>query len=364
MRIVQQNLGVDVDSKKLKSCLKVLYADRSIKIRASRSFDNNPKGFQDLDEWVKSKKVKDLVVHATMEATGVYYENLAYYLQTRPQFIVHVELPSKTSAYFKSLNIKSKTDEIDARALARLGLERKLDVWEVGSLQMRQVKKLTRERLRLIDEKTMVSNQLHAETSSYGANKSTLGRYDKRIKFISNQVKQIEEELEKLVAKDESLQERVSNVCTIKGVAFITAIGVIAETDGFALFFNRNQLVSYAGYDVVQRQSGTSILGKTKISKKGNSNIRRILYMAAMSAARHDEHHRNYYRRIVEKCGINMKANVAIQRKLLVLIYSLYKNNVPYDPKYHDKLKEKLSPKEEMNQVQKCRQDTNPAYAG
>lgn len=365
MNIIQQNLGIDVDSKKLKTCLKTMYSDRSIKIRVSRTFDNNSKGFKDLEDWVKQKGVKGLVVHVTMEATGVYYENLAYYLQQRSQFIVHVELPNKTSAYFKSLNIKSKTDEIDARALARMGLERKLNVWEVGSLQMRQIKKLTRERLRLLNEKTMVCNQLHAENSSYGPNESTTIRYNERIKFISSQVQQIEEELKNLVAKDEELQERLDNVCTIKGVAFITAIGVIAETDGFALFFNRSQLVSYAGYDVVQRQSGTSILGKTKISKKGNSNIRRILYMAAMSAARHDEHHRNYYKRIVKKTGINMKANVAIQRKLLVLIYSIYKNNVPYDPQYHNKLKQQLSPNKDLDLMQKkCRQDTNPVYPG
>lgn len=88
------------------------------------------------------------------------------------------------------------------------------------------------------------------------------------------------------MAQDELLSERMTNVCTANGIGVITAIGVVAETDGFALFPNRNQLVSYAGYDVIQRQSGTSILGKTKISKKGNSNIRRMLYMDAMSAAR------------------------------------------------------------------------------
>lgn len=364
MVIIKQNLGVDVDSKKLKTSFMVLYSDQSIKVRASRTFDNTSSGFLKMQEWVESKKVEGLPIHLTMEATGVYYENLTYFFQVQDQYIVHVELPNKTSAYFKSLNLKSKTDEIDAQALARFGLERKLEEWNPGSLQMRQIKKLTRERVRLLKEKTMVSNQLHAENNSYESNQSSVIRYNERIDFIDNQVKQIERETKKLVTKDCDLQERLNNVCTIKGVAFITAISVIAETDGFTLFNNRSQLVSYAGYDVVQRQSGTSIKGKTRISKRGNSNIRSAMYMGAMSAILHDEHHRNYALRIVKKTGIRMKGNVAIQRKLLVLIYALYKKNVPYDPAYHNQLRIKLRAKKGEHQVEKCRQDTNPAYAG
>ena len=114
---------------------------------------------------------------------------------------------------------------------------------------------------------------------------------------------------------------------------------------GFSLFNNRNQVVSYAGYDVVLQQSGTSIKGKPKISKKGNSYIRAMLYMAAMSAVRYDEHHKAYYQRIVCKTGIKMKANVAIQRKLLLLIYTLFKNNVPYDPQHYLKLRDTIGHK-------------------
>jgi len=83
-------------------------------------------------------------------------------------------------------------------------------------------------------------------------------------------------ELEIFVAKDKTLQERIDNVCTAKGMGFISAVGIVAETDGFALFKSRNQLVSYAGYDVKEHESGTSVKGKPRISKKGNSNIRRI----------------------------------------------------------------------------------------
>lgn len=345
MRTVRQNIGVDVDAKALKVSFQCLRDDLTIKVVASRTFENGPAGFRALLKWAGQKKEEGLPLHFTMEATGVYHENLAYFLYGQEHATVHVELPNKTAAYKKSLNIKSKTDPIDAGMLGHMGAERHLEPWHPGSGQMREIKKLSRERLRLIDEKTMVSNQLHAEKKSFGPNKSSVKRYDKRVKFLEKQVGEIEKEIKALVAKDKALQERVDNVCTAKGMGFVTVVGVVAETDGFALFKNRSQLVSYAGYDVRENQSGTSVRGKASISKKGNSNIRRMMYMPAMSAARSDENHREHYQRIVERSGIKMKANVAIQRKLLLLMFTLFTKNEPFDPGHRDRMVEKLGPK-------------------
>ncbi|MBK6931929.1 MAG: IS110 family transposase [Saprospirales bacterium] len=110
---------------------------------------------------------------------------------------------------------------------------------------------------------------------------------------------------------------------------------IISETNGFELIENKAQLVSYAGYDVVERQSGSSIKGKTRISKKGNAHIRRALHYPALSAARYDPNLHALYQRVVERNPkAKMVALVAVQRKLLVLIYTLFKNNMEYDPNY------------------------------
>ena len=76
--------------------------------------------------------------------------------------------------------------------------------------------------------------------------------------------------------------------CKIKGIGITTAATIIAETDGFILIKNRSQLISYAGYDVIENQSGSSINGKTKISKKGNKYIRRALHFPALSAVKRE----------------------------------------------------------------------------
>ncbi len=355
MKIIKQNLGIDVDSKELKVCFKKMLEDLSINTIGSRTFNNTNSGLLEMDEWIEKKKIAKLAVHITMEATGVYYENAAYFFTDQDSYEVHVVLGNKSNAYFKSLNLKSKTDKIDAGGLAQMGLERQIEVWQPISSQMLVLKKLNRERLRLTREKTMVMNQLHAEQASYMPSSEIVSRYNDRIDFLKDQIAIVEKSLKDKISLDKELKAKIDLVCTIKGVGFITAIGIISEFNGFILFKNRNQVVSFSGYDVIRKESGTSIQGKTKMSKKGNSYVRQMMYMAAMSAAIHDEHHKNYYTRIVDKTGLKMKASVAIQRKLLLLIYTIFKNEVKYDPLHYLKVQDHLNTKKKVNQEEQSR---------
>jgi hypothetical protein len=141
-----------------------------------------------------------------------------------------------------------------------------------------------------------------------------------------------------LIDSDEVIKQKVSNICKIKGIGILTAATILAETNGFELFKNYKQLVSYAGFDIVERESGT-ITGKTKISKKGNGHIRRALFMPAFVAVRYNEKPASdLYNRTIEKHGIKMKSYVAVQKKLLVLIYHIWKKNEEYDSNYLQKI--------------------------
>ena len=158
------------------------------------------------------------------------------------------------------------------------------------------------------------------------------------IKLFGKQLKELENLIKNLIYSDEIIKQKVSNICRIKGIGMLTATTILAETNGFELFKNYKQLVSYAGFDVVERESGTST-GKTKISKKGNSHIRRVLFMPAFVAVKHNEKPAvDLYNRTIEKHGIKMKSYVAVQKKLLVLIYHIWKKNEEYDPNYLEKI--------------------------
>jgi transposase len=111
----------------------------------------------------------------------------------------------------------------------------------------------------------------------------------------------------------------------------------LAETNGFEHVKNKRQLVSYAGLDVREKQSGTSVKGKPRISKRGNRYLRKAMYLPALAAIRSNEQHRDIFARLVARHGIKMKAAVAIQRKILELIYVLIKNKTVYN-EHHLKL--------------------------
>ena len=147
-------------------------------------------------------------------------------------------------------------------------------------------------------------------------------------------IKNIKKDIAKIVDLNPKIKEIVNRVSTIPGVGKLTAVIVLAETNGFELIRNKRQLTSYAGFDVKEKQSGTSVKGKPKISKRGNKNLRKALHLPSLSSVKWDENFKAIYAGLVAKHGIKMKALIAIQRKVLELIYVLYKNKTEYDKGY------------------------------
>ena len=138
-----------------------------------------------------------------------------------------------------------------------------------------------------------------------------------------------------MVKQDECLQGDVKLISSISGLGPLTVATILAETNGFNLIRNKAQLTSYAGFDVKEKQSGTSVNAKARISKRGNKYLRKALYMPSLSAIRHEGRFKNLFIRLVSKHGIKMKALVAVQRKLLELTYIIYKTRTPYDSNHH-----------------------------
>jgi transposase len=132
------------------------------------------------------------------------------------------------------------------------------------------------------------------------------------------------------IKSDKNIEEKANQRASIKGVGILTVAVLLAETNGFVLFENCRQLVSYAGYNVVENQSGKRS-GKTKISKKGNSHIRRALFMPAFSVITYEiKPFSDLFNRTFENHKIKMKSYVAVQKKLLVIMYSLWKKEVSF----------------------------------
>ncbi len=331
-------LGLDISSQKINGCLSVIDNEQRVKVKSSTVITNNLSGFKKLSDWInKHYKNLDVPLVINMEATGIYYEACALFLYENG-YSVSVVLPNKANKYLAAIGLKSKNDSIDAKGLAQMAAEQSLKLWQPHGHFFYTLKMLTRHHQILQEQKTVAKNQLHAITHAMYKNKTVESQFVKLIQLLDKQIQDIEKSIDSHIKSDTVILDKVKNICKIKGVGLITTATILAETNGFELFENVKQLVSYAGYDVVQNQSGSHI-GKTKISKQGNARIRRALFMPAFSAVRcKQKPFIELYQRTFERHKIKMKSYVAVQKKLLTTIFSLYKSNKIFDENHHQKI--------------------------
>lgn len=330
MKTIKQVIGIDVSKDTFHVCLGSIDEKQNIKVLKQSSFTNNEKGFKQFLSWKSKSLDLKIDLYYVMEATGVYYENLAYFLSENEQNI-SVLLPNKSKSFAKSLDIKTKTDKVDAAMLCGIGLERVLPTWKVPTVLMKQIKSLCREYKSLKASGSKIKVRLHAYKHSYKPEKRTMSRLKQQLALLEKQILMVEKEIRLYISKDESLQKRINNIEKVKGLGLITIITVIAETNGFATITNAKQLTSYSGLDITMNQSG-QFYGRTRISKKGNSHIRSALYLPAMSAIRSNIRLKQFYENIMKKHTCGKVGIVAVARKMLILIYTLWKKETNYEP--------------------------------
>lgn len=341
MQLLKYGIGIDMAKDKFDVCVSTIDTVQQVKTTATRSFDNTLKGFETFLTWIGKKCTREIPRVFLMEATGIYYEQLAWYLYQKDQQL-SVILPNKAKRYKQSLGLKSKNDAIDAQGLSRMTCEQHLRRWHPLSKNIYQLRLLTRQSERLSSFITQFNNQLKAVRLGMYRDKSIEKMMERNILSFKKQKEQLEARIESLITEDELLKERCEQICAIKGVGLLTFAVIVAETNGFALIENQAQLVSYAGYDVVENQSGNHA-GRTRISKKGNSHIRRALHMPALNMVTYEQApFANLYERIYDRSKIKMKGYTAIQKKLLVIMYTLWKKQETYDPKYVNSLAKAL----------------------
>jgi transposase len=331
--ILKQSVGIDCSKDELVVCFHQLTVAMEVVCKATEVFTNNERGFKHLFKWSHKLASKDCDLLFVVEATGVYHERLAHFLFDH-QCRVSIVLPNKAKHFAQTLSVKTVTDKVASKTLSLMGIEKKLDLWQKPDEVYEQLRQLTREREQLIDQRTISKNQLHAEQHQAHQSKPGIRRLKALIRLFDSQIEEVEKEMTALINKHPELKKKMNHLCSVPGIGLITATTLIAETHGFHLIRNAKQLVSYAGLDVVDKQSGTSVRGKPHISGKGNSHIRKCLYFPAFNAVRYIPVWQKLYQRLVDKNGVKMKAYTAVMRKLLVITYVLWKKQEDFDKNY------------------------------
>jgi len=336
---LKYSVGLDVSSKKINACMCVIDEKQKVVVKSSTIICNTLKGFATLEEWIIKHKKEAIPVVVCMEATGIYHENCAYYLHGK-DFNVSIILPNKAKKYLEAIGLKSKNDSIDAKGLSQMGAEQCLEFWEPMGTFFYELRLLTRQHQNVTELKTVLKNQLSALSYAMHHLDAVNNQLEQTIILFEMQLEELDKEIKAHLKSNNEVHEKAENILKMKGLGVLTLSTVLAETNGFTLFNNYKQLVSYAGYDVIEAQSGTRV-GKTKISKRGNSRIRRALHMPSLVVIQCKvKPFKDLYDRTYEKHGIKMKSYVAVQKKLLIMIYHLWNKNEVYDADYQLNIQE------------------------
>ena len=332
---LKQSLGIDVSKLNLSLSLGFLSDKLEKEFKSHPDVPNDISGYRELLKWLGKSIDPSVDMLVVMEATGVYHQGIAHYLHSKG-YAVCVMQSGRVKRYAQSLDQRSKTDALDSKMLSMLGLERTIRLWRPPSQELQELKALSRERSSLLKDRTRENNRQGAIDSGVYGNARALKRHRNRLKLLNVQIEMIEEEMQELVSKNEELKRKIGFMMSIPGISFISAATVIGETLGFESITNAKQLTSYAGYDIVLRESG-NFKGKTRISKKGNSHIRAALHMPSMTCVRCNPTLKQFYNRLKPKKAKPLVALIAVQRKLLILMYTLWKNEEVYDAAFETK---------------------------
>ena len=198
--------------------------------------------------------------------------------------------------------------------------------------KLQELKLLIRERDDLVKTRTQERNRLHVHNRRNSLPKALVSLARQRLNLLDKQVKQLENSIRELL-ETSSQAVNLMVLLSLPGVGLITASTLIAETYGLAVFEHPKQLAAYVGIAPAPYQSG-AFQGHSRISKLGNPRLRRVLYLAAVAAAKTDSPLRDFYQRLLVKGKPKKVALIAVARKLLTLAFTLVKTQRPYDPEF------------------------------
>jgi transposase len=313
-------LGIDIAKAKLDVCLLTPKKERH------KVFANTPEGFEKLAAWCPQQGAQSL--HVCLEATGWYGEAVSLALHTRGH-TVSVINPARIKAFGRSEGQRTKTDKTDAGVIARFCKAHNPAAWTPPTEARRGLRALYRTLTSLKEQQQQCTNRLENDS----AIEFVKSVWYQMVDVLQEQIERCEKEIAALVAGDSGLKQAVANVSSIKGVGFITAVAILAETPDVSGFEDVRQFTAFAGLNPCERQSGSSVRGKARLSKQGSARLRKALYMPAIVAKNTNKHLEPFCKRLENK-GKHGKVIIgAMMRKLLHIIYGILKHGVPFDPK-------------------------------
>jgi len=320
-------IGIDVSKEKL-DCLWLRDVDQG-KVK-TKVFKNTPQDHQQLIAWTLKQTGEPIEsIHFVMEATGVYHEALAYTLHGAGA-CVSVINPAQVRDYAKGIAVKTKTDKKDSMVLARLGNAEPLVRWEPEPAEIRELKALlSRYEALQKDVRRELNRREKAQVSR--VSDEVLRSIDTVVEQLKEEARRLEELIDQHIDQNPQLKHDRALLESIKAVGPVVSQYMIAVIRS-RRFSSAKQCAAYLGTNPVQHESGSSIRGRSRLSKAGNGLIRAKLYMAAVTAIRYNPDVKALYERLVKRGKSKMAALGAAMRKLVHICFGVLKHQTPYQP--------------------------------
>ena len=311
-------LGVDLS--KLKFDVALLLENNKVK---SKKFDNNLKGFTQLVDWLNLYKVQDLSV--CMEATGIYGEALATYLFDAGHSVSVVN-PAQVKGFAQSQLARIKTDKADAKLIAHFCRAIQPSLWQPKPLYIRELQALVR---RLESVQGMYQQEYNrldvAPPNVQESIESIKSKLEEEINSLKKKIKAH-------IDQDPTLRQKKELLITIPGVSDNTIAQVLGNIGHVEEFTSAKQLAAFVGLNPKQYSSGSSVLRHTRLSKVGDSRLRKAFYMPAIVAKQHNPIIKAFCERLKAAGKPPMCVIGAAMRKLIHIIYGVLKSGKPFNP--------------------------------
>lgn len=260
---------------------------------------------------------------SVVEATGGYERNLVTEAITAGHHIAVVN-PRQVRDFAKALGLLAKTDRIDAAVIARFA-EMTRPVPEGYDERQEQLRELIVRRRQLMDHRTAEKNRCEMAHSKL-VRKSVL----KLIEALNKDLKRIEKAILQLVESNDDWRGRFERMKSVPGVGEQTAATLMAELPELGRL-NRQQVAALVGVAPFNRDSG-QFQGRRTIWG-GRSSVRNVLYMAALTAKKHNPVIRAFAARLLAKGKPPKLVLTACMRKLLVILNAMLRSGESWGPR-------------------------------
>ncbi|MCK5855823.1 MAG: IS110 family transposase, partial [Sulfurovaceae bacterium] len=301
------------------------------------SIENTQKSLKALYSKLKKYYKKDIdKLVFIFEPTGSYSSLLKYFCSDK-QIKAFIVNPRQSSNFAKALDNRSKSDIIDAEMLHKFHVMAKdgdivipvvNEAQEALSVMLGYYKLLQKER-------NAFSNHLEA-LAAKKLNNPIENKLEKKIKKLKLQEKEMIKEMKKLILSDEELYKSFECIISFKGVGDISAIALLHLFISYPNA-NRQEITALSGLDVIETSSGTSLHRRSRISKRGNSLYRGILFMPVLSTVCNNQYMKVFYDRLKVNGKHTTAVQIAVMRKVILITHSLYKNKQVFNNDIYEK---------------------------